>query len=121
MNLKSQLVTIANYLTTKTESKKHGGYNIYCDDKIYISYDTYYPNVQVNLFIDGKITLAALYSGHGNTQEFHGGAWEKYVENILFPRALEAKAAYEEKCKRREEEQRRIKCAPLNDSAVFAS
>ena len=120
MELKSQLATIANYLTTRRESKKHGGYNIYADDKIEISYDTYYPNVDVYVFIEGKKNLAALYSGHGYTQEFHNGAWVKYVTDTLYPKAVEAKNASDLKRKEKESSERASRSSPLNDSSTFA-
>jgi len=117
--MKSKLITIAKYLTDQYESKKHGGYEVYEDDKIKIMYDTYYPNVQVNVKIDDKSTLAAIYSGHGHTQEFHGGAWEKYVSDTLYPAALIAKEKYLELQEQRKNKEIKKKSARLNDSLVF--
>ena len=41
--------TVARYLRTRYESKKHGGYYVYEDDKIIIKYDTYYPNLDIRV------------------------------------------------------------------------
>lgn len=117
---KDTLVSIANNLTTKYKSKGHGGYNIYQDDKICISYDTYYPNLQVNVCVDGKWELAALYSGHGHTIEFHHGAWCGYVDDVLAPKAEAARIEKEQVKKRRQEDAARAKSKPLNDAHVFS-
>lgn len=94
--MKSKLITIAKYLKPNYISKKHGGYETYKDDKISIKYDTYYPNVHVSVFIDGKEKTVAIYSGHGHTQELHKGAWCAYVED-LHAKALKAKGISLEK------------------------
>lgn len=113
-------MTIATYLTDQREGKKHGYYEIYEDDKIKISYDTYYPNVHVVVYINGKRNLAAIFSGHGNIQEYHGGAWEKYVINVLYPKALLKETQAKEAWARKKERENKIKNAPLNDGSVFA-
>lgn len=117
--MKSKLIAIAKYLETRYESKKHGGYSVYEDEKIRISYDTYYPNVQVNVLIDGGWQLAAIYSGHGYTQEFHPGAWTGYVENVLYPKAQEAKKLAQQAQQERETQRLYERNCPLDDSAVF--
>ena len=116
----TKLKLIANYLTTKRESKKHGGYNIYQDDKIRISYDTYFPNVGVHVFIDGVAHLAVSHSGHGHTNKYHGGAWEQYVTGVLYPKAVKAEADWKAKREQRKANQERKERAPLNDWAVFS-
>lgn len=117
--MKQKLMTVAIYLTDQSESKKHGGYEIYEDDKIRIAYDTYYPNVQVNVKIDGKNQLAAIFSGHGHTQEYHGGVWEKYVIGTLYPLALIKKEECLAKQQKRKLDDERKKNARLNDASVF--
>lgn len=117
--MKSELILIATYLTDQYESKKHGGYEVYEDDKIKIMYDTYYPNVCVYVKIDSKKDLAAIYSGHGHIQEYHPGHWEKYVSDKLYPAALLAKDEYlkaKELKKRRDLEKKQSR---LNDAHVF--
>ena len=96
-----KLIIIATYLKTRYESKKHGGYNIYEDDKIKIAYDTYYPNVDVYVKIDSNWKLVLLHNGHGFDQEYHPGVWLKYVEDCLYPKALIAKTQHEENKKER--------------------
>ena len=117
--MKSKLIDIARYLKTRTEGKKHGGYLIYEDDKIKISYDTYYPNLDVHVLIDGDWQRAAIYSGHGDTQEFHPGAWTGYVENVLHPKAQEAKKLAQQAQREREAQRLYERNCPLDDSAVF--
>ena len=120
MQLKSKLVDIAKYLRTDYKCKKHGSYDIYDDGKVSIQYDTYYPNVQVHVYIDEKKTLAAHYSGHGYTQEFHGGAWVNYVNDILYPKAIEAKNRSISLRAKKEEERRKKLFNPLDDRSVFS-
>ena len=115
----TELKLIANYLTTKREkpeSKQHGVYRIYQDDKIRISFDTFYPNIDVHVFIDGVAHLAMSHLGHGYTSEYHCGAWELYVIEVLYPKAkVAAEASYRLKTTRKLR-----KRAPLNDWAVFS-
>lgn len=118
--MKEKLTTIANYLTTRNANKKHGGYNIYEDDKIYISYDTYHPNVDVYVFIEGKKHLAAIYSGHGYRQEFHPGEWCNYVKDVLYPKACVARETAREAALKLEEGRKKAKNARLPDESVFA-
>jgi len=95
---------IATYLRTSYQGKKHGGYNIYEDDKIKIYYDTYYPNVDVYVKLpNGTEQMVLNRSGHGYNQEFHSGEWENYCKDILYPKALEAKKKYEEEMKKKEQ------------------
>ena len=117
--MKSELTTIAKYLTDQHESKKHGGYEVYEDDKIKILYDTYYPNVNVYVKIDGKQHLAALFSGAGITQEYHSGAWEQYVHDKLYPAALIKKAEWDKAQTERKKVAEQAKNAPLNDAHIF--
>lgn len=117
--MKAKLIMIANYLMTESRGKKHGSYHVYKDDKIEIAYDTYYPNVDVHVFIDGERKTAAIYSGHGTTQEYHNGAWTKYVEDVLYPKAVKAKADHEAAIKERDRQQQAKKFGALDDKSVF--
>ena len=121
MEIVSAASKVARFLTTKHESKKHGGYDIYEDEKIRIACDTYVPNVHVNVNIDGNWTLAMLYNGaHGHMQEIHSGAWEGYVLKNLLPKALQAEKEAIERREKREAEERAKRNARLNDSHIFA-
>ena len=115
--------TIATYLKTRYESKKYGGYNIYEDDKIYISYDTYYPNIDVYVKIpDGKRYCVLNHSGHGYNQEYHSGEWEKYCKDILLPKALVKKEEHENQMKikqQKEHEDRFSSCSKKLDDVYI--
>ena len=116
-----ELVTIANYLTTRYESKKHGGHNIYEDDKIMIAYDTYYPNVTVRIFDKGDWKLVLLRNGGGFNQVYHRGLWVDYATNVLYPKALEAKAQEEEAQKKEKEREHYEKFGDIDDAHIFAN
>lgn len=87
---------VAGNMYTRYESKGHVGYEIYEDDKIEISLDTYYLNLSVYVKKDGERHLVLLRSGHGNNQEYHHGAWEKYIVDVLYPLAQVAKQKRDE-------------------------
>ncbi len=120
-SMKSKLIAIAKYLRTESKGKKHGSYDIYRDDKIEIAYDTYYPNVDVRVFIDGKPATVAIYSGHGHTQEFHGGEWCRYVTDKLYPLALKAREDYETMLENKRLAEQKAKFGSIDDSSVFAN
>lgn len=82
MDIKQTITLLCEYCTTKREQKKHGEYLIYEDDCVECSLDTYYPNIQVNVKVDVCKELVYLRSGHGNTQEYHPGAWEKHIHSL---------------------------------------
>ena len=118
--MRSMLAMIANYLTTETISKKHGGYNIYLEQgKIRISYDTYNSSVCVYVWAEGKKEIAAHYNGGGVVQTYHGGAWESYVKDVLYPKAVEAKKVADEKREQRKLAEAAKNSARLNDEATF--
>lgn len=114
-----KLITIARYLTTRYESKKHGGYDIYEDEKIKISYDTFFPNVEVHINDGGKWVLVLLHNGGGFDQVNHPGKWEKYVTDVLFPKAEKAKKLKLEKQKREKEIEHNNKYGAIDDSHIF--
>lgn len=116
-----KLISIARYLKTRYEYKGHGGYMIYEDDKIEIFYDTYYPNVDVYVKLNGEKKLVLLRSGHGYDQEYHSGKWEEYVDEVLYPRALIAMKASE--LVKKEEEARKIQenFGVIDDSHIFTN
>lgn len=113
------LILIASYLKNNQIYKKHGYWYIYEDDKIKIMYDTYYPNVDVYLKINGEEKLVLLRSGHGIVQQYHPGAWEKYCENVLLPKAIEAKKVAEAEREAREKKEKESRFAPIDDSKIF--
>ena len=104
----------------KKRGKKHGSYKIYEDDKIYISYDTYYPNLQVYIKVGDDRKMVAKFSGHGHTVEYHKGKWEEYAMSLLQAALArkQQKALEAQKAKREREEKR---WSSVDDSAVFAN
>lgn len=115
-----ELITIAKFLKTSHSSKKHGGYDIYENEYIKISYDTYCPNVRVYVKMNEQCKLVLLHSGRGcNHQEHHPGAWEKYVTNVLYPKALEAKKLAEAKEKQDEQAEYLKKFGAVDDKHIF--
>lgn len=106
MDIASVAINIAVYLKTAYQGKKHGGYDIYEDDKVRIIYDTYYPNVDVYVKTpDGAKHLVLCRSGHGYNQEYHPGDWEMYLQRTLLPLSVDARIKKEQKVK--DEEARR--------------
>lgn len=120
-SMKSKLIAIATHLRTESRGKKHGSYSVYRDDKIEISYDTYYPNVEVTIFIDGSRTTVAHYSGHGHTVEFHDGQWCRYVTDKLYPLALKAREDYETMLENKRLAEQNAKFGSIDDSSIFAN
>jgi len=107
MTFYEEIKMIAKELRTGYEGKKHGGYEIYEDDKIKIKNDTFAPNLFVYVKVDGKEHLVLLRS-RGNNQEHHQGKWEQYLHN-LYPKALKAREereAKEQEAKTREKNQK---------------
>lgn len=108
------LQIIANFLRTRHEGKKHGGYNIYSDEKIEITLDTYYPNLDVRVKTpNGEEMEVYSVSGNGYINIYHPGDWELYCQDILYPRAGEAKKQHEEKLKALKEEEHRMRFSPV--------
>lgn len=118
MNTIDVAYLVAKNMTTRTEYKKHGSYLIYEDDKVQISYDTYYPNLDVSIRMDDKWKLVLMRNGHGFNQEYHPGAWEEYIKSLA-PKAIEAKERKERERLERERKEREAKFAPVDDSKIF--
>jgi hypothetical protein len=114
-----KLILIVQYLTTDRKYKGHGYWLTYEDDKIKIMFDTYYPNASVYVKLDGKEQLVLLHSGHGYNQEYHPGNWEKYVDEILYLKAVEARNIYDLEQREREELDNLNKFGAIDDSKVF--
>lgn len=110
---------IAQHLTTRYEGKKHGGYQVYEDEKVAIWYDTYYPNLTVYVKDGDKQVAVLSRSGHGYNAEYHPGQWEDYLRS-LYPNAIEAKKAKEVELAAKKEAERRSRFSSINDSHIFA-
>ncbi len=115
-----KLTAIAQFLKTRHESKKHGGYDIYEDDLIQISYDTYYPNLAVYINKNDKWQLVLCYNGGGFSEKHHPGAWENYVIEILYPKAVGAQKTAEIKIQQNKDAEFNKKFGPVDDKEIFA-
>jgi hypothetical protein len=74
---------ICKYLRNNYVSKKHGGYNIYTDNKIELITDTYVPNVECIIKIpEGKIEKVFSCGYSGDNVTYHKGKWEEYLSNL---------------------------------------
>jgi len=112
------LIDIACYLTTRHELKKHGGYNVYEDDKIIIRYDTYFPNVSVDIKKDGQFVTVFFRSGHGSNSMYKRGEWEAYIQTLA-PKVIAAKATEKSIIETKEQEQHQSAFGPIDDGDVF--
>jgi hypothetical protein len=110
---------VAQYLTTRHESKRHGGYQIYEDEKVEIWYDTYYPNLEVYVKRGDQKTTVLLRGGGGHTQEHHPGKWEEYVRS-LSPKAMAAKKTQERQLVEKREQEKQKRFGAIDDSHIFA-
>ena len=109
---------IAQNLRTRHEGKKHGGYDIYEDDKVSIWYDTYFPNVSVYLMDEAK-TCVYSRSGHGIVSIHRPGAWEAYCESLM-PRAKAAGAEKASIIAAKNKREHDAAFGGVNDSALFS-
>ena len=79
-----QIVFVCKYLRTLYTSKKHGGYNIYADDKIYLCTDTYVPNVDCSVVLPDGAKENVFSSPYSSSPSiYHSGAWEVYLEELF--------------------------------------
>jgi hypothetical protein len=75
--------SLCSCCTTTTIPKKHGRFDVYEDEKIVCSYDTYFPNLDVYVKLpDGSRQLVWMHTGHGIDQEYHPGKWEAYLLSL---------------------------------------
>lgn len=123
MNFTQELQEIARYLTTRRESKNHGGYLIYEEiGKIQIALDTYVPNTSAYVWLDGSWKLVYLYNGaHGRLQESHSGEWMRYVSDVLYPIAkIEKKRVAEAEERERQDRLKKLH-GSVNDQHLFSN
>lgn len=103
----SKIQTVCNYLTTRYAGKKHGGYNIYEDDKIVASTDTYVPNVNLRVKVNDETEHVFGCSYDGSCTTYYTGLWEDYLDK-LYLKATETRYQLEE----HNQQQRNRKQAP---------
>lgn len=84
----AKIVKVCECLQTAYRSKKHGGYSIYEDDRVYLCLDTYVPNVDMDVKLPNgrkERVFSRSYCGYQTT--YHTGKWEIYLDS-LYERAL---------------------------------
>ena len=118
-----QAAAVANNLTTQYWKKKHGGYNIYEDDRIRICLDTYSPNVDVSIPAGEDrewtpVFCAGQHSTH-SPQIFRPGRWIEYLAR-LHERALWVRTEREARREQEQAEEQTRRYAPVNDAMIYA-
>jgi len=103
-----QIRTVCDYLRTRYSSKKHGGFNIYEDDKILAVTDTCVPNVDLHVKVGNEKEYVFGCSYHGDQVTYHPGKWEDYLDE-LFDKATEVKNHLRE-VQQKQMEQERLDC-----------
>ena len=116
-----RIQTVCNYLTTRFATKKHGGFNIYEDDKIIASTDTYVPNVDLSVKVNNQTEHVFGCNCYGDQVTYHTGKWEVYLEE-LFDKALEAKKIKDQEQLERYNQRQAERYRPASNQAdkVFA-
>jgi len=112
---------VARYLQTRYVSKKHGGYDIYEDDRLAIWLDTYVPNISIRLLMNGEkvMVFSASYHSYRRPSIFHPGAWCDYLLGPLLTQAREARARLEAKQQARRDAETVARYAPIADAHLF--
>ena len=119
MQILDATAAVCTYTKTRYEAKSHGGYDVYEDDKIRVELDTYVPNVNISISLNGEWQSVFSAGYGGSVGNFNRGAWVEYLLRVLLPRAEEVEAetiAQRESDMRQHEYER---TAPIADSAVF--
>jgi len=103
-----KIQTVCNYLSTRFVTKKHGGFTIYEDDKIIASTDTFVPNVDLSVKVNGNNEHVFGCSYDGSQVTYHPGKWEDYLQDLY----LKAEAVQQQRLseEQRKLEQDRVEC-----------
>jgi hypothetical protein len=75
-------MVICEHLRTNYAGKKHGGYNIYSDDKIIAATDTFVPNVDLNVKVGETREYVFGCNFNGEQVTYHPGKWEDYLDDL---------------------------------------
>ena len=112
--------SVANHLTTHTARKSHGGWKYYRDDRIDISLDTYVPNINVKIMLDGEWqeVYSAGYHNHDRPNRYKPGKWTQYLEELAAT-AGEARQAKENQQAKRDQEDQERRYGAIDDGATF--
>ncbi len=114
---------VATHLRTRHTPKKHGGYDVYEDEKIRIMLDTYVPNIDVQIFPPGEnpvTVFAASYTRWSNPEVFRTGEWMKYLEELL-PKAIAERDRKEDERQEKERLERERRYGPVDDAIIFGA
>ena len=111
---------VARLLKTSHTTKKHGGYDHYKDDRIHIRLDTYVPNVDIAVTIDGNwhTVYSAAYHSIDRPSTYRPGKWVDYLFGELTERADQRQAAHDADREVRRETHERTHFSPSDDSGV---
>lgn len=80
--IKSQICNVCRNLRTRHTSKKHGGYDIYEDEKVVASLDTYVSNCRLSIKVNGELVTVFSCNYLGDVYIYHQGSWEAYLEKL---------------------------------------
>ena len=112
---------VATHLRTAHEQKKHGGYDVYQDDKLRISLDTYVPNLWITVISpDGELRpvfSASHFSWH-RPSIFRPGRWTQYLLDLAQAAATKREELNQQR-QAREEENRLTHFGPIDDQEIF--
>jgi len=81
-SIHSKIVVICEHLRTNYNAKKHGGYNIYSDDKIIAATDTFVPNVDLSVKVGENLERVFGCNFNGEQVTYHPGKWEDYLDDL---------------------------------------
>ena len=117
--IRANAIIVGRELRTEWRGKKHGGYNIYEDDKIVVSVDTYVPNIDISIKRGGK-KLEEVYDADyfGRIYTFHPGRWQDYLAEIAH-KALETVRERMEKGRAARQAEQEKRFGPIDDSDLF--
>jgi hypothetical protein len=108
LKIHSRIITICQYLRNGYSAKKHGGYNIYSDNKIHAVTDTCVPNVDLYVKVGENRERVFGCSFQGDQVTYHSGKWEDYLDE-LFNKAIEVKQRLLDE-QQKQMEQERLEC-----------
>ncbi len=117
-----QAIKVANLLTTRHTTKKHGGYNIYQDERISITLDTYVPNLDIRIIGEnGKpvTVFGTPYHSLSKPNIFRPGRWTQHLEG-LYRKALEVEREQDTRKEQEKAENLKRRYGPVDDAKIFA-
>ena len=119
-DIRHNAILVTQELRTDYIAKKHGGYDIYQDDRLRIVVDTYVPNIGICLVDRGQRVCVFSTAYHSAPTIYRPGHWEEYLADL-------SKQAHLKRTQRKaviqaeEELEHGRRFGPIDDSAIFAS